>query len=196
LVRQVLGGDAPVAEAEISFTRPGGSPQPRTYTVRIVPVPQREYQPQVWLIATDVTERGDLEAQLFHAQRVEAIGHLSFGLVHAFNNLLTIIRGWTSLSLEALAPNDPGKYELAQVNHSVEQARKLVKRLLNFARRQPIEPRLVDPNQVVLQVIACPPAPARKAYPYQDRAPPGAGVSNGRPRADRTGAAEPVRECP
>jgi two-component system cell cycle sensor histidine kinase/response regulator CckA len=99
--------------------------------------------------ATDMTELLSLEAQLRHAQKMEAIGQLAAGVAHDFNNLLTIIQGHTSLlqanrSAEACA----GK-SLAKISQAADRASNLVKRLLTLSRKQVLQPQLLDLNEVV-----------------------------------------------
>jgi PAS domain S-box-containing protein len=100
----------------------------------------------------DVTERLAAEAQLRQAQKMEAIGNLTGGLAHDFNNLLSIIIGNIDLLREGLK-GDPFADELAgQVLSAALRGADLTKRLLAFARRQPLEPRLIDVNDLVTSI--------------------------------------------
>lgn len=90
-----------------------------------------------------------LEEQLRHAQRLEAVGQLTGGIAHDFNNLLTVILGNGELLQEQLA-REPALAELARM--MVTAARRgadLTHRLLAFARRQVLEPRVVQVNELV-----------------------------------------------
>lgn len=92
----------------------------------------------------DVTEARAQQAQLQQAQKLEVTGQLTGGIAHDFNNLLTIIIGNTEL-IEDYAENNPQLQELAQTTISVaERGAELTHHLLAFARRQPLEPELVD----------------------------------------------------
>ncbi len=89
-----------------------------------------------------------LEHQLSQAQKMEAIGNLTGGMAHDFNNILTIIMG----NLEALAEIKLPTDAAGMVEESIDscmRAAELTRQLLAFARRQPLEPKLVDVNHAV-----------------------------------------------
>ena len=92
----------------------------------------------------DVTRRVQAEEVAAQAQRMEAIGHLTGGIAHDFNNLLQIIRS----NLDLLAPHVAGDAKAAdrvvKAIAGTERAAKLTRQLLAFARRQPLEPRVVN----------------------------------------------------
>jgi PAS domain S-box-containing protein len=100
-------------------------------------------------VALDVTERHELEAKLRAAQKLETVGQLAGGVAHGFNNLLTIIRGYTSL-LEPLIPQLPALDEpLRQITAATDRAAELTRQLLAFSRRQMMQPRAVDLQELV-----------------------------------------------
>jgi PAS domain S-box-containing protein len=103
-------------------------------------------------ISTDITERKRLEQQLQQSQKLESIGQLAGGVAHDFNNLLTAILGYTGFVEEALEPGHPVFPDLEQIRQAGERAAGLTRQLLAFARRQVIEPRMVDLNGVVLDL--------------------------------------------
>jgi len=90
-------------------------------------------------------------AALAHAQKMEALGLLAGGVAHDFNNLLHVIRN----SLEILQRHGPqadtGRY-LDMIRRSADRAAALTRHLLAFSRRQPLELRPIDPNDLVTQV--------------------------------------------
>ncbi len=98
------------------------------------------------------TERRKLEAQLQQSQRLESVGQLTGGIAHDFNNLLTVILGNAELLTESLADSEETK-ELAPLAGHIEAAAmrgaELTRRLLAFARRQPLEPEPVDVNTAI-----------------------------------------------
>jgi two-component system, cell cycle sensor histidine kinase and response regulator CckA len=98
--------------------------------------------------AADITERLALEAQLRQAQKMECIGQLAGGVAHDFNNLLTVIQGHASLLLgETMKPL---MHESAQqIAHASERAANLTRQLLAFSRRQMMQPKSLDLNEVV-----------------------------------------------
>ena len=95
-------------------------------------------------------ENEKLEEQLLQAQKMQAIGQLAGGVAHDFNNLLTGIIGNLSLA-EVDAPDKIRKY-LENASLATDRAEKLVKQLLAFSRKAPIELKPLDLNQIVKDV--------------------------------------------
>jgi len=89
------------------------------------------------------------EEQLFHAQKMEAIGRLAGGIVHDFNNLVTVISGFSQLLLESLDPHDPQAEKVEQIKIAGERAAELTQKLLTFSRRQILEPKILNLNDIV-----------------------------------------------
>jgi len=98
-------------------------------------------------------ERDVLQAQLHHAQKLEAVGRLAGGIAHDFNNMLTGIQGYSELLLAGLDPSSPLREEAEQIKRAAEQASNLPKQLLAFSREQVLEPRLVDLDVVVADAV-------------------------------------------
>jgi len=103
-------------------------------------------------VSMDVTERHTLEEQYQQAQKMEAIGRLAGGVAHDFNNLLTVILGYSELLLADLAPDDPQRPDMAEIQKAGESAARLTRQLLAFSRKQIIEPALLDLNAIVADV--------------------------------------------
>ncbi|MCS6806929.1 MAG: response regulator [Acidobacteriota bacterium] len=101
---------------------------------------------------TTVLEAKGLEQRLLHAQKMESIGRLAGGVAHDFNNLLTAMTGYTTLSLEMIPEENPAHDFLQELQKSVERAANLNKQLLAFARRQVTEPKVIDLNELILDV--------------------------------------------
>jgi len=97
----------------------------------------------------DVTERRLLEQQLRQAQKMEALGRLAGGMVHDFNNLLTIISGYAQMLADGLAPGDPLRDQTGEILKAAGTAAELTRRLLTFSRKQPSQTRLVDLNALI-----------------------------------------------
>ena len=95
--------------------------------------------------------RSQLEEQLRHAQKMEAIGRLSGGIAHDFNNLLTAIRGYSELLLRALT-GSPLRADVEEIFNAAERAATLTGQLLAFSRRQILSPEILVLNQRVMDM--------------------------------------------
>jgi PAS domain S-box-containing protein len=100
-------------------------------------------------LALDVTEYRQLEEQLVQAQKMEAIGQLAGGIAHDFNNLLTGITGFCCLALNKLPGDSPLVEDLESIREIADRASGLTKQLLTFSRRQPLESKVLDINQLI-----------------------------------------------
>ncbi len=107
--------------------------------------PDRQY----FFIGRDISERMALESQLRQSQKMEAVGQLTGGVAHDFNNILTVIIGMSELLSDAVS-SDP---KLAPIVKAIDEAAsrgaQLTQRMLAFARKQPLEARNVDLNEAV-----------------------------------------------
>jgi len=97
----------------------------------------------------DVTREVELEKQVRQSQKMEAVGQLTAGIAHDFNNLLTVINGFVELAQLQVAESDPVYEMLDRVCHSGQRAASLVRQLLAFSRKQVLEPKILDLNDVV-----------------------------------------------
>jgi PAS domain S-box-containing protein len=97
----------------------------------------------------DITERKQLEEQLVHAQKLEAVGRLAGGIAHDFNNVLTAISGYAEFLLARLPVGDPRRPDAEEIVHAADRAAGLTRQLLAFSRRQVLQPRELDLNEVV-----------------------------------------------
>ncbi len=100
----------------------------------------------------DITERKKLELQLIQSQKLEALGRLAGGIAHDFNNLLTPIIGYSDLLLTELPDNIFATDKLRVVRDAGSQAADLVKHLLAFGRKQVLEMKPVNLNEIVLNM--------------------------------------------
>ncbi|MEO7677682.1 MAG: ATP-binding protein, partial [Verrucomicrobiota bacterium] len=102
-------------------------------------------------VTVDISERLQLEAKLRQSQKMESIGQLAGGIAHDFNNILTVIQGHGSLlrSSETLTPLQSESLE--QITLAGERATNLTRQLLTFSRRQVMQTRPIDLNEVVTQ---------------------------------------------
>ncbi|WP_439599126.1 PAS domain S-box protein [Falsiroseomonas sp.] len=100
-------------------------------------------------VNTNITERLDLEQKLRQSQRLEAIGQLTGGVAHDFNNLLTVILGNSEMLAESLE-HAPDLRQMAEMNMAAaERGAALTSRLLAFSRRQALDPKVIDVNQLL-----------------------------------------------
>ena len=100
------------------------------------------------LIAENVTDRKELEAQLSQAQKMQAIGQLAGGVAHDFNNLLTVIAGQIEIVL-AQALDSGQRRSLEDAKRAADRAGALIRQLLAFSRRQVLQTRVVDVNALI-----------------------------------------------
>jgi two-component system cell cycle sensor histidine kinase/response regulator CckA len=110
-------------------------------------------------IHTDITERkraeemrAKLEEHLRQSQKMEAVGTLAGGIAHDFNNLLTAIMGYTGLVLDELTPDDARYNDIQGIQKTAQRAADLTRQLLAFARRQIVELRILNLNELILNM--------------------------------------------
>ncbi len=98
-------------------------------------------------------ERERLQVQLLQAQKMESVGQLAGGVAHDFNNMLGVILGRAELSLVELDPSQPIYTNLQEIQNAAKRSADLTRQLLAFARKQTIEPRVLDLNDTVNRMI-------------------------------------------
>ncbi|MGE0859472.1 MAG: PAS domain-containing protein [Gammaproteobacteria bacterium] len=103
-------------------------------------------------VQTDVSARHALEQQLRQAQKMEALGRLAGGVAHDFNNVLTIINGYTAMLMKRHVDDQPLCDTLAEVLAAGQRAVALTRQLLAFSRQRVIEPKVLDPNTVIREL--------------------------------------------
>jgi hypothetical protein len=100
-------------------------------------------------LVRDTTARRELEDQLRHAQKMEAVGRLAGGVAHDFNNLLTVINGYTDVLLDQLPEHAPEHADLTMIRQAGDRAAALTAQLLAFSRRTIIAPQALNLNVLV-----------------------------------------------
>lgn len=100
-------------------------------------------------LEAEIARREEAQAQLIQSQRMEAFGQLTGGVAHDFNNLLTIITGNLELVFPGLE-TQKARGHIKRALEASEMASRLTSRLLTFARRRRLEPRVIDLNELVL----------------------------------------------
>lgn len=100
-------------------------------------------------ILNNVTEKRTLENQLRHAQKMEAIGQLAGGIAHDFNNMLNVIIGYASLMQMNMSHDDPKMEQVKEILNAGDRAAHLTKGLLTFSRKQVMEIRRININEII-----------------------------------------------
>jgi PAS domain S-box-containing protein len=107
----------------------------------------------------DITQRKEAqdalrasEERLRQAHKMEAVGRLAGGIAHDFNNVLTAIFGYTDLLLEQLPADELSRSDVREIRRSAERAASLTRQLLAFSRKQVLQPRVLDLNDVIASV--------------------------------------------
>jgi two-component system, cell cycle sensor histidine kinase and response regulator CckA len=114
-------------------------------------------QPEaMWAIVRDLTERKkaeksrlELEGQLRQAQKMESIGRLAGGVAHDYNNMLSVILGYAELSLTKTTPGSVLYDNLSEILDAARRSAGITRQLLAFARKQTVEPQVLDLNVIV-----------------------------------------------
>ena len=111
---------------------------------RLIPAIERELRD-----AAARRERKQLEEQLHHSQKMEAVGQLAGSVAHDFNNVLTAILGFCELALVGLPDDSPNRADLTEIQRAGERAAGLTRQLLAFSRQQVLQPKVHDLNALV-----------------------------------------------
>jgi signal transduction histidine kinase len=98
-------------------------------------------------------EREKLKTQLLQAQKLESIGRLAGGVAHDFNNMLSVILGRADLALRKVDPADSLHRDITQIRQAAQRSADLTRQLLAFARRQTIEPKILNLNEVINDML-------------------------------------------
>jgi two-component system, cell cycle sensor histidine kinase and response regulator CckA len=100
----------------------------------------------------DVTEQKNLEVQFAQAQKMQAMGQLAGGVAHDFNNLLTAMIGFCDLLLQRHAAGDPSFADIMQIKQNSNRAANLVRQLLAFSRKQPLQPKELNVTDALMEL--------------------------------------------
>jgi two-component system cell cycle sensor histidine kinase/response regulator CckA len=103
----------------------------------------------VLTVMDDISERKQLEEQLLQAQKMEAVGRLAGGVAHDFNNLLTAIIGYSDLLLLQAEGSSRLRSNIEEIRKAGKRAAKLTSQLLAFSRKQVLQPKVIDLNEIV-----------------------------------------------
>ena len=155
--RRVIEGGEPVLIAEEPMKNPDGSITVLdTYKIPFS-TPEK---PAVLIASIDVTERkkaveahDELEVQLRQAQKMEAVGQLAGGVAHDFNNLLQVILGFGDMARAELGAESPIRKDLDEIMKAGNRAKTLVRQLLAFSRRQVLDMRDINLNDLIADLM-------------------------------------------
>jgi signal transduction histidine kinase/ActR/RegA family two-component response regulator len=149
-VTRALHGEA-VDDMEVYLRRLDAA---KGYHLVVTSRPLRDSQGAITgavMVYHDITEKRQIERQLRQAQRLETIGQLTGGVAHDFNNILTVITGTIDILARAVA-HEPMLASIARmIDEAAHRGAELTRRLLAFARKQPLQPRPTDINALVME---------------------------------------------
>jgi PAS domain S-box-containing protein len=139
--RKALDGE------EVSFETPW---QTRQFEAHVRPLRGADGNVEgVIGVALDVTDRERLVDQLRQSQKMQAVGELAGGVAHDFNNLLMVVKGHAQILFDRLADSPSLRQSVEQVEKAADRAASLTRQLLAFSRKQVLQPRVLDMNEVV-----------------------------------------------
>jgi PAS domain S-box-containing protein len=145
LIRDLPPGEAAISSWRVARKEPGSS-FPAEVSIK------RLDDGRIQAFVRDVTERLALEEQLSQSQKMEAVGLLAGGIAHDFNNLLTAIIGHSDFALSRLPREHKVRTDIQEVAKAAGRAADLTRKLLAFARKQLVEPKLVSMHELALNI--------------------------------------------
>jgi PAS domain S-box-containing protein len=127
---------------EYVVLRPTG--ESRILAWYVTPAADEAGRPGLLLSGIDVTRQRELEQQLLHAQKLEAVGRLAGGVAHEFNNILSVIKAYGTALQQALPADSPHQPDVEEIVDAAKRAAAVARGLLAFSRRQAIQTSPVD----------------------------------------------------
>jgi len=136
-----------VVELEHAVVRPSG--ERRIVSWYLTPLSEEGEPTGLLGSGVDITVQRQLEAQLGHAQKLEALGEMAAGVAHDFSNILAAIRGYGELLRRMLPEGDQRRQHVAEILAACDRAASLTHSLLTFSRRQSMRPEPIDLGEAV-----------------------------------------------
>jgi two-component system, cell cycle sensor histidine kinase and response regulator CckA len=156
MVAELMAG-RDVLDREMEFLRKDGTRRTGIYSARMIRISD---ELALIFILQDTThsrrleaERRKLEAQLQQSQKLEAIGVLAGGVAHDFNNMLGAIIGYAELAMQTLDSADPMRKNISKILDAAQRSANLTRQLLAFARKQTVEPVVLDLNAAIEGIL-------------------------------------------
>lgn len=147
---EVLDRDGWLSNFELNLRNKAGETLIVKHWGKIITISDKKY-----LLSTvlDVSEQRKMELQFAQAQKMESIGRLAGGVAHDFNNMLGIILGHVELALFNLSSPDALREYLMEIKDAANRSVQITRQLLAFARRQPVDPKVLDLNEAVAGML-------------------------------------------
>jgi len=147
-VREFITNEYRISGFQAARSREHGGPA--VFQITMVGIVEGGHLVRAWAIQRDVSERVRLEEQLRSIQQLEAIGRLAGGVAHDFNNILSVILGHAQLVQEEGDVSEHTKAGLGHIRRAAERAASLTQQLLAFSRKQVLQPKVLDLNEIVV----------------------------------------------
>jgi len=135
---------------ECKMKAPGGKAYWQTWVFRSILDGVSRRIVEVQGVGRDITDLKSTQDQLRHAQKMEALGQMTGGLAHDFNNILAIVRGNAELLKDEFGPSPM----LGAIERAAFRGAELTNRLLSFSRRQDLRPKSIDPHDFLDKLVA------------------------------------------
>jgi len=110
-------------------------------------------EPFLHAVIHDITEKRKMEEHYRQAQKMESVGRLAGGIAHDYNNMLSVILGYTELALAKMSSSDPLRADLEAVLTAARRSVDINRQLLAFARKQTVEPKVIDLNEALAATL-------------------------------------------
>lgn len=146
-----------IRNQEYSFQAKSGRIYSLLFTAEVIEI---SGVPHIVTLALDITDRKQamqekeqLQAQLLQAQKLESVGRLAGGVAHDFNNMLSVIIGNTEMAMDRVDPFEPLHTALQDTLNAAKRSADLTRQLLAFARKQTVNPKVLDLNDTVIGML-------------------------------------------
>jgi PAS domain S-box-containing protein len=150
--RKVLVTQGPIFDAHYALDRTDG----KRVLLSVNGAPLRDSAGKISgavFSLADITAQRQLQESFFQAQKMESVGRLAGGVAHDFNNMLSVINGYSEMLLNRMATGDPLRAEVKEILGAGRRSEMLVRQLLAFARKQTIAPVRMDLNKTVTTTL-------------------------------------------